>query len=187
MASTPPKVMQCMEVWGGNVPVDGNVVMSGLDAWVYCKPYTAEIATPSVAGGDVYYVSSCATGRITRLLVADVSGHGLAVCNVASSLRTLMRKYVNYVDPLRFVSEMNRQFADYSRNGCFATAVVATFFSPTIAQHSATQGIRPLCCTVPDKDGHSCNPIDWMMIRLLTFPSESKIHPTTGNPRCNFN
>ncbi|MDB5293770.1 MAG: stage sporulation protein [Phycisphaerales bacterium] len=125
--------MQCMEVWGGNQPADAGVVMAGLDAWVYCRPFVAKDDSPQEigGGGDVYYVSSCATGRITRLLVADVSGHGSAVRDVAGSLRTLMRKYVNYLDPSRFVGEMNQNFTALSEAGCFATAVVTTFFSPT--------------------------------------------------------
>src|SRR2546421_568934 len=88
-----PQVMTCMEVWGGNALTDNSVSMSGLDAWVYSKPYQ-----DAAAGGDVYYVSSCATGRITRLLVADVSGHGSAVTATAAALRNLMRRYVNHLD-----------------------------------------------------------------------------------------
>src|SRR5437899_11480300 len=83
--------MQCMEVWGGNQAVDSGVVMVGLDAWVFSRPFEQS----QEGGGDVYYVSSCATGRITRLLVADVSGHGSAVCDVAGQLRSLMRRNIN--------------------------------------------------------------------------------------------
>src|SRR5918998_351407 len=119
------QTMQCMEVWGGNQIVDKSVSMPGLDAWVYCRPYGQ-----ADGGGDVYYVSSCATGRITRLLVADVSGHGAAVCDVAGQLRGLMRRFVNYLDQARFVGSMNDQFAANSKAGCFATAVVTTFFGP---------------------------------------------------------
>src|SRR6187549_518457 len=105
MTATEPQVMQCMEVWGGNQAVDSGVVMAGLDAWVYCKPYrNAE------GGGDVYYVSSCATGRINRLLVADVSGHGEKVRAVAVQLRDLMRRFVNYIDQSKFVLSMNSRF-----------------------------------------------------------------------------
>lgn len=118
--------MQCMEIWGGNQPFDNAVIMAGLDAWVYSKPYGQ-----SEAGGDVYYVSSCATGRITRLLIADVSGHGKAVSEIAGSLRGLMRQYVNYIDQSAFVREMNRKFAEMSDAGTFATAIVSTFFGPT--------------------------------------------------------
>ena len=119
--------MQCMEIWGGNQLVDTSVTMPGLDAWVYSKPYGQSDA----GGGDVHYVSSCATGRVTRLLVADVSGHGVQVCSVAGTLRTLMRKYVNYIDQAEFVRSMNRQFVTLSADDCFATAIVTTFFAPT--------------------------------------------------------
>ena len=127
MPNSPGEVhMQCMEVWGGNAPVDNGVSMLGLDAWVYSRPYQS-----AEAGGDVYYVSSCATGRITRLLVADVSGHGDAVKETAGTLRTLMRRYVNHLDQRQFVRSMNKQFTELSAAGCFATAVVTTFWGPT--------------------------------------------------------
>src|SRR5688572_6077405 len=105
--------MQCMEVWGGNAAVDSGVVMAGLDAWVYSRPYHG-----NDAGGDVHYVSSCATGRINRLLLADVSGHGAAVGGVATGLRGLMRRYINFIDQTRFVGEINRAFTALSEGGC---------------------------------------------------------------------
>ena len=49
---------EAMEVWGGNQPADSGVIMPGLDAWVYSRPHGE-----ATAGGDVHYVSSCATGR----------------------------------------------------------------------------------------------------------------------------
>ena len=124
--ATEPQVMQCMEVWGGNQAVDSGVVMAGLDAWVYCKPYR-----DAEGGGDVYYVSSCATGRINRLLVADVSGHGADVAHTAVQLRSLMRRHVNQIDQTRFIKTMNGQFAALAKAGCFATAISSTFFAPT--------------------------------------------------------
>jgi hypothetical protein len=120
------QIMQCMEVWGGNQPVESTVTMPGLDAWVYSRPYLQ-----ADGGGDVYYASSCATGRITRLLLADVSGHGSAVCDIAGVLRSLMRSHVNRLSQQSFVREMNRQFTALSADGCFATAIVNTFFAPT--------------------------------------------------------
>jgi hypothetical protein len=125
-AAAQPQVMQCMEVWGGNQAVDSGVVMAGLDAWVYCKPYR-----DAEGGGDVYYVSSCATGRINRLLVADVSGHGADVAQTAVKLRSLMRRHVNQIDQTSFIRTMNQQFAALAQAGCFATAISSTFFAPT--------------------------------------------------------
>ena len=118
--------MTCMEVWGGSQLTTRRVEMGGLDAWVYSKPFGE-----AQRGGDVYYASSCATGRITRLLLADVSGHGSMVASTAANLRTLMRRFVNRLDQTEFVRLLNQQFTALSEAGTFATAVVATFFAPT--------------------------------------------------------
>lgn len=119
--------MQCMEVWGGSHGSHSAVAMPGLEVWVYSRPHEGDDA-----GGDVHYVSSCGTGRITRLLLADVSGHGESAAKFADSLRDLMRKYVNYIDQTRFVETMNREFAEMaSSEGQFATAIVATYWAPT--------------------------------------------------------
>jgi sigma-B regulation protein RsbU (phosphoserine phosphatase) len=122
----PEQHMQCMEVWGGHQLTTRGVAFGGLDAWVYSKPYGN-----ATHGGDVYYASSCATGRITRLLLADVAGHGISVASTAADLRTLMRRFVNRLDQGEFVRLLNRQFTALSKSGAFATAVVATFFEPS--------------------------------------------------------
>ncbi len=101
-----PEHMQCMEVWGGSQLTARGVAFGGLDAWVHSKPYGN-----AQHGGDVYYASSCATGRVTRLLLADVAGHGISVAETAADLRTLMRRFVNRLDQTEFVRLLNRQFA----------------------------------------------------------------------------
>ena len=120
------ETLQCMEVFGGSEPASRRVALGGLDAWVEAIPHG-----DAKAGGDVYYISSCATGRITRLLVADVSGHGESVAKVAKALRGLMREHVNHLDQRRFVGRMNDAFAQQSSQGTFATAVILTYFAPT--------------------------------------------------------
>jgi serine phosphatase RsbU (regulator of sigma subunit) len=115
-----------MEVWGGSQLTAQAVEFGGLDAWVYSKPYGK-----AHAGGDVYYASSCATGRISRLLLADVAGHGNAVAATAADLRMLMRRFVNRLDQTEFVRLLNQQFSALPRTGAFATAIVTTFFEPS--------------------------------------------------------
>ena len=117
--------MQCTEVWGGNELVERGVIMTGLDAWVYSRPFEGD-----EEGGDIHYLSSCSTGRITRALIADVSGHGAVVSGTAKRLRTLMRRYINYVNQSRLVEGMNKEFAGLAQAGHFATAVVMTFWGP---------------------------------------------------------
>ncbi len=127
-----------MEVWGGNQSVDRNIETSGLRIWAYSRPYPG-----ARSGGDVYYLSSCASGRISRILLADVSGHGEAVSKIAVSLRDLMRRNINYISQSRFVAGMNEQFADVNKNGEFATALVSTFFAPTRTYSLCNAGHPP--------------------------------------------
>ena len=115
-----------MKVWGGNDVTDRDINMTGLDAYVYSRPYGE-----STHGGDIYFLSSCATGRIIRMLVADISGHGKSVDEPAQKLRTFMQRYINQIDQIRFVKAMNLALMKFTKAGMFATAVVATYFTPT--------------------------------------------------------
>jgi len=123
---SPAQHMECLEVCGGSQLTTRGVVIGGLDAWVYSKPHGQ-----ARRGGDVYYASSCASGRITRLLLADVSGHGTPVAAIAADLRMLMRRFINRWDQAEFVRLLNEQFSALSGTGTFATAIVSTFFAPS--------------------------------------------------------
>jgi len=102
------------------------VELTGLDAWVYARPYQG-----ADEGGDIHYLSSCASGDISRLLVADVSGHGAGVAGAAAALRTLMRRNINHVEPRRLAAGLNSAFGPIASEGGFATAVVASYYRPT--------------------------------------------------------
>src|ERR1700683_4263012 len=150
--------MTCMEVWGDSQLTASCIEMGGLDAWVYSKPFGE-----ARRGGDVYYASSCATGRISRLLLADVSGHGNSVAATAADLRTLMRRFVNRLDQKEFVRLLNQQFVALSRTGTFATAVLTTFFEPTRRLSLCNAGHpRPLLYRAADSRwsllGHADHP-----------------------------
>lgn len=116
--------MQCMEIWGGSDAVETSLRTPGLDTWVYSRPFEG-----ADAGGDVYYVSLCGGGVITRLIVADVSGHGAAVAEIARALRSLMRQNINRKSQARLVGALNRQFLKLAEMRRFATAVVATYLT----------------------------------------------------------
>jgi serine phosphatase RsbU (regulator of sigma subunit) len=113
-----------MEIWGGNRAVERAVSTPGLDVWVSSRPHEH-----AVAGGDVYYTSLCGGGQITRFILADVSGHGAAVADMAKSLRELMRKHINRKDQSALVQGLNREFTELAKMNRFATAVVATYLT----------------------------------------------------------
>ncbi len=118
--------IRCLEVWGGNLRIEKHVQAPGLDVWLASRPLGDD-----EAGGDVYYISSCAAGRLARILLADVSGHGERVAHIAGQLRDLMRKNIEVANHRRFVADMNREFEAKSRSETFATALVLSFFAPT--------------------------------------------------------
>ncbi len=131
--------LACSEVWGGNRATEAALVLPGLQAWVVAKPFQGEDA-----GGDVHYVSSCGTGRITRVLLADVSGHGEAVAGLAEDLRKLMQRYLNHVDPNKLAARLNQELrSSFGNTGRFATAVVVTFWSSTGGMSVCNAGHPP--------------------------------------------
>lgn len=160
--------LQCLEVWGGNRFVSTAVTLPGLDAWVYSMPADGEA---SVGGGDVHYASSCATGTLSRLLIADVSGHGADASETARRLRKIMQRHVNYHTQTRFVRALNAEFAGMARAGRFATAVAFSYDAPIN---------RLLVCNA----GHP-PPLHWHASRrdwsLLEEPDAAALERTRDN------
>ena len=69
--------IQCSEIWGGIRDADLDVETDALRASLYSS------ASDGDRGGDIYYLSACANDIITRIAVADVSGHGEAVSEIS--------------------------------------------------------------------------------------------------------
>jgi len=114
-----------MEIWGGNDPVETAISVPGIDAWVYSAPARGE-----EQGGDIYYVAMCGAGRIARFAVADVAGHGHLVADLGMSLKKLMRKHINVLNQTKLAQALNREYLQISKSRGFATALLATYFSP---------------------------------------------------------
>ena len=153
-----PHTLQCLEVWGGNEAVDRGVNMSGLDAWIYSRPHHDD-----AGGGDVHFVSSCASGRVIRLLLADVAGHGSHVAPIAQALRAIMRRHVNRTRQTEVVDALNKEFSRLAESGQFATAIIATYWTPTDSLILCNAGHpRPLWYSAADGKWSTlaCGPSD---------------------------
>jgi len=110
--------LMCMEVWGTNRSVSRTVELPELTAWVYSKPAEGE------DGGDVHYLSVCGQAVLSRVVLADVSGHGPQVSGSARLLHELMREHINTWDQTEFVRELNTSFRSRVTRGKYATAVI---------------------------------------------------------------
>ncbi|MFO0940741.1 MAG: PP2C family protein-serine/threonine phosphatase [Pirellulales bacterium] len=116
--------LHCMEIWKGNRFVEQNVNSAGIQAWVFSHPFQG-----NQQGGDIHYLSLCVGGIVTRIIVADIAGHGDRVAKTSKVLLNLLRKFMNTKKQDRLVAELNRHFTETDDKDGFATAIVATYLS----------------------------------------------------------
>ncbi len=116
--------LRCMDIWSGYQSVENEVSTPGLEMYVFSEPHPG-----AQRGGDVYYVSLCAGGVVTRIILADISGHGERISETSQLLRGLMRRFMNSKSQDRLVANLNREFTRLAQTGRFATALVATYLS----------------------------------------------------------
>lgn len=115
--------LACMEIWGGNRKVAQTVELPNLAGWVYSTPLE-----PAMGGGDVHYFSVCDQDVLSRVVLADVAGHGQAVSSVAEKLRGLMRKHISTWDQSDFMSELNQAFQQGFTDMKLATVVAVGYY-----------------------------------------------------------
>ena len=116
-----PHTLMCTEVWGGNRKIVRAVQLPSVTAWVASVPLNE-----GEGGGDLYYMSVCDHDLISRVVLADVSGHGRMVSTIAETLQRLMRENINVWDQSDFMHGLNDTFLLSSQNK-YATAIVLSF------------------------------------------------------------
>lgn len=110
--------LSCAETWAGNKWTASLVELPGLNAWVHSVP-----VGPAHAGGDVHYASVCPSCIVSRIALADVSGHGQAVAVVGEKLRELMQRYLRDLEQIRLMRDLNQAVREELGEGHYATMV----------------------------------------------------------------
>ncbi len=123
----PSKRKKCMEISGGRLTYHAAYEMPGLAMQVSSRQSSHSLQ----GGGEVHYISSCASGRITRLMLADISGSEDTFVRLSCEMRNGLLRNINSIWQNRVVTNMSTQFHEFARQGGFGTALVATFFAPT--------------------------------------------------------
>jgi sigma-B regulation protein RsbU (phosphoserine phosphatase) len=113
-----PRHLACAETWAGNQQTASLVELPGLTAWVYSVPVGL-----SHAGGDVHYVSVCPDCLVSRIALADVSGHGQAVAVFGEKLRELMHRYLRSLEHIALMRDLNQAVREELGDGHYATMV----------------------------------------------------------------
>jgi len=117
-----PRRLDCAETWAGNEGETSLVELPGLAAWVHSIPAGADDA-----GGDVHYVSVCPSCIVSRVALADVSGHGRAVVELSGRLRTLMAKYLTALEATGLMRDLNAAVQTELDGVHYATMVAVGF------------------------------------------------------------
>jgi sigma-B regulation protein RsbU (phosphoserine phosphatase) len=118
--------LACLELRGGNQATVYELELPGLDVWISCRPLL-----PATRGGDLYYLSVCSQGSISRITLADVSGHGEGVSTLAEHLRDALREHADHWDQSALIRQLNDSFLKVSTGGKFATAVLLSHYVDT--------------------------------------------------------
>ena len=108
------------EVWASNRNVAHSVELPGLQGWIYAAPL--ELGQD---GGDIHYLSTCDYGVLSRVVLADVSGHGRTVAAVAEQLLRLVRRHMNRLEQPALLSELSTSLRTQKRKWMDAAAYAA--------------------------------------------------------------
>ena len=69
--------LECKEIWGGIRNRDVEISAGKVIGSIYST------SSEGVMGGDIYFFGVCKGDTITRLAIADVTGHGEAVSEIS--------------------------------------------------------------------------------------------------------
>ena len=147
------KRLVCREIWGGNEKADQSIEFGAFRGRLLSLPYE------SSRGGDIHYLSLCDQEMLSKIVIADVAGHGEVVADVALELRNLLRQNLNEIDNSKLLMSLNDSLSHKLKEGKFVTMVAATFHGadgsfiyayaghPTILRYDAAkadwQPLRP--------------------------------------------
>ena len=117
-----PHRLKCAETWAGNEGASSAADLPGLAVWVHSTP-----SGPGDAGGDVHYVSVCPSCIVSRIALADVSGHGRAVALLGAKLRELMQTYLTALEQTSLMRDLNEAVISELDGVHYATMVAVGF------------------------------------------------------------
>jgi sigma-B regulation protein RsbU (phosphoserine phosphatase) len=80
-------------------------------------------------GGDIYYLSVCESDLLTRIVVADVAGHGKSVSAISQFVYDAMKLHMNEPAESRVLTEINRLAVNRGHQAITTAAVICFYKS----------------------------------------------------------
>jgi len=129
--------IHCSEIWGGNHKIDTEVRAGALTASLFSK------GTEGEEGGDIYYLSVCGQEMLTRIAIADVTGHGQAVSSTSQWLYRSMTSHMNDLEGNLILGDLNNR-VKHAGTKALTTAQIITFNNADSHLHFSSAGHPPV-------------------------------------------
>ncbi len=81
--------IKCAEIWGGIENIGADLRTNGMEVSIYSH------SSEGMAGGDIYYFSVCNHDVLTRILLADLQGHGIEVTQLSRWIYDILRENID--------------------------------------------------------------------------------------------
>ena len=128
--------LHCSEIWGGNQNVDCDVCTQGITASIYSS------ACDGSQGGDIYYFTVCGNELLTRIILADLRGHGEQVSQLSAWIYDALRKSMNTLDGASILKSLNQTLFERGFQA-ITTATVIAFYTKNSKLYFSYAGHPP--------------------------------------------
>lgn len=134
----------CAEVWGGSHAIDTDVCTNGLTASLFSTTSDFDDGSGDErSGGDIYYISVCSHDQLTRVVLADVVGHGAAVSHLSRWLYDGMIERLENLDGSGILTGLNELIVNRGLE-VMTTAVMMTFYKDASQLYFSSAGHPPI-------------------------------------------
>jgi phosphoserine phosphatase RsbU/P len=117
-----PDTWACNVLWGGNRLVHKSFSIPGFHGCLLSIPFGQD-----QSGGDVYYITVCGHGVLSKFFILDIAGHGNMASEISKVLQEPLSRLMNELDNKSILNEINKDFLNLKKDGIFATAAAATY------------------------------------------------------------
>lgn len=128
--------IKCAEIWGGIENISADLCTNDTEISIYSH------SSDGVAGGDIYYFSVCSHDVLTRILLADLQGHGLEVTQLSHWICDILRENIDNPEGRSVFASLNHLLHKQGIKA-ITTAVLATFSAADFTLRFSSAGHSP--------------------------------------------
>lgn len=129
--------LPCATIWGGIRNENIDICSKAVEASLYSS------SAAGGEGGDIYYLSVCGEDLLTRVALADVTGHGHSVTDVSQWLYDSLVARMGDLDGDLILSDLNRLAMERGIDA-LATSAIASFYAPDSNVYFSYAGHHPM-------------------------------------------